>query len=282
MNNISNIWRTTASRCWRLAVLGVAFSTAPYSFAQETKLKGGFEQTALPVAAGGEISRQPDLWVMEVSYKQMRFKQLEVTDPKTGEKKKELIWYLCWRALNRPLPKREANDETLPVNVPEPLPGPLKFIPQFELTTYNDRKTEIPAQTLLDDIVPEAMAAIQEAETPRPTEPRYRDSLKVIGDVPPVVASDAPEQPWIYGVAVWRKIDPRTRFFKIACKGFSNGYEKRPGPGGESITWRKTLIQKFLRPGDEFDPTEREFVFDGLPVWEHLPSAPVKKLAPAE
>ena len=122
-----------------------------------------------------------------------------------------------------------------------------------------------------------ALAVINAFESPRLTDPRYRDSLKVISDVPQAVASEAPEQPWIYGVAMWRKIDPTTRFFRVAMKGFSNGYEKRPGPGDEAITWRRVLMQKFRRPGDEFDPTIHEYQYDGLPTWIYQPSAPVGK-----
>ena len=76
---------------------------------------------------------------------------------------------------------------------------------------------------------------------------------------------------WIYGVATWRNIDPETDFFSVTLRGFSNGYEIRPGPDGNPVVWRKSIVQKFTRRGDRFDPTQREFALDGEPQWVYLP-----------
>src|SRR6185503_13289659 len=45
------------------------------------------------LATGDEIAAQPDLWVMEVYFKPMRQMVLNLTDPKTGQKRPEYVWY---------------------------------------------------------------------------------------------------------------------------------------------------------------------------------------------
>jgi len=54
-------------------------------------------------------------------------------------------------------------------------------------------------------------------------------------------------------------------------RGFSNGYEVRKGPDGEDVTWRKTLVQEFVRRGDRYDPHQIEFEHVGSPEWVSLP-----------
>lgn len=39
----------------------------------------------------------------------------------------------------------------------------------------------------------------------------------------------------------------------------------------QPIVWRKTLIQRFWRPGDQFDRREKEYRFVGEPVWIYQP-----------
>ena len=54
-------------------------------------------------------------------------------------------------------------------------------------------------------------------------------------------------------------------------QGFSNGYENRSGDADNPELWRKVIIQRFYRPGDEFDPDLREFQFSGEAEWTYLP-----------
>ena len=68
--------------------------------------------------------------------------------------------------------------------------------------------------------------------------------------------------------------DPDTDFFRVVVRGFSNAYERRPGPDGEMVTWRKTLVQRFLRRGDRYDPNQIEFEHNGPPEWVYLPDPP--------
>ena len=49
--------------------------------------------------------------------------------------------------------------------------------------------------------------------------------------------------------------------------GFSNGYKVSAGPNGEEVVTRRTLMQKFWRPGDRFDQNEEEIRLKGEPQW---------------
>ncbi len=236
----------------------------------------GFTQIVPSTATGIELNRQRDLWVMEVQYKRVRIVWVEFTDPATGETVTEPVWYLAYRVLPRPLPTID-DSATRPQNELDQRLGPSLFIPEFTLMTYenrnpDDQDREIPIQTLMDQVIPEALPVINEIERPRNVEsyPQFVDSVSLVQEVPEPVAADAEDQPWIYGVATWRGVDPDTDFFKIQMLGFSNGYdligdEVNPRP------WRKAIEQRFTRLGDEFDLTLREFAFDGEPQWLYIP-----------
>lgn len=227
----------------------------------------GYERRIRATATLEDIVRQPDLWMMEVEFKQMRLVYIDVRDPKTGETKKEIVWYLAYRCLNRPLISRP-NQEALPVNQLDELPGPRMFVPRFTLITYDNAQTEIPLQILQDDVIPEALPQIWRIEREK-----HLNSVGLYQELPAPVDPAAEDQPWIYGVATWRNVDPTTDFFKVQASGFSNGYVLTPGAGASAVS-RMTIVQKFYRPGDEFDPNRLDFQFSGNPAWIMLPDSP--------
>ncbi len=236
----------------------------------------GFTRIVPSTATGVELNRQRDLWVMEVQYKRVRIVWVEFTDPATGEKVTEPVWYLAYRVLPRPLPAID-DTATQPQNELDQRLGASLFIPEFTLMTYDERDPEnpddqIPNQILMDQVIPEALPVINEVERPRDVAgyPQFVDSVSLVQDVPQPVAADAEDQPWIYGVATWRGVDPETDFFKIQMLGFSNGYELT-GDEAHPRPWRKTIEQRFTRLGDEFDLTLKEFAFDGEPQWLYVP-----------
>jgi len=69
------------------------------------------------------------------------------------------------------------------------------------------------------------------------------------------------------GVATWRGIDPTVAKFKVFMSGLSNGYRKVEGPEGKELIQRKTLVQEFWRPGDEFEQNEQEIRVVETPKW---------------
>jgi hypothetical protein len=224
------------------------------------RLTRGFEATAPAIATAEELA-QGDLWVMQVDFKPVRLITVETTDPKTGEKRNELFWYLVYRAANKSLKAPAQDTGTIPVNNYDPAPGPSLFIPEFSLVTDDNGQHQV-----FDDvIVPEAEAAIEQREmrgTDRKNE--LKNSVEV---VQPIRFADDQSAPPIYGVAVWRAVDPETDNFKIYAGGFSNGYREVKGPDGKPLILRREIVLDYWRPGDEFDPHEREFLFRSQPRW---------------
>ncbi len=253
-----------------LVVSASAICSRP-ALAQVTR---GFDTIGRSIATGEERQRQPDLRVFEVQYKLPRIVWVDITDPKTGQQQREQIWYLCYRTVNRTLPSRADETNTRPVNALDPLPGPTQFIPEFILTTYDQPDSEVPVQQYLDEVLPEAMAVINSVERRRASDPEYLDSVNIVQPLPDPVPADEKDVNWIYGVATWRNVDPETDYFTISMHGFSNGYELRPGPDGESITWRKRLVQAVTRRGDRVDPEQVEFEYTTPPEWIYLPDQP--------
>jgi hypothetical protein len=261
-------WQKSA---WPAPIVSAVCLACLHATAPAQELTRGFVARAAAVAIGEERQRQPDLRVFEVQFKQMRMVWVDITDPKTGERSRQPVWYFAYRTVNRELAMRADETDTTPVNALDPLPGPNQYVPEFSLITYDERGTELPNQVYLDEVLPEAMQAINAIERRRPGDPAYLDCVSIVRQVPDPVPADATDVEWTYGVATWRNVDADADFFKVVMRGFSNGYEVRTGPDGVPVTWRKTLVQKFMRRGDRFDPTQHEFEFDGPPEWVYLP-----------
>lgn len=257
--------------------------TAPPAFGQQggrpAALNRGFDATAPAIATAEELA-QGDLWVMQVDFKPMRLVRVETTDPKTGERRQELIWYLVYRAVNRPLKSPTQADGKTPVNNYDPPPGPPLLIPEFTLVT-DDNSVQ---QVYPDVVIPEAEAAIAQREM-RGADQRnvLKNSVEVVQPLPETGNTTRP----IYGVATWRGVDPTTDNFRVYASGFSNGYKESKGPNGEPLILRREIVLDFWRPGDEFDLTEREFQVRTQPRWiyradEAAPTDPGEDAIPTE
>ncbi len=252
---------------WLLAACVLLIATRPAA-AQRAR---GFDQVVKIYATGEERNRQNDLWVLEVHMKPMRMQWVDITDPETGEASRELVWYLVYKAINRPIATQEDVTDSTPVNTLDPVLQPPKFLPEFTLITYDDPATEIPDQTYMDQVIPQAVVQVNKVEAHRPDDVVLSDTVSIIQPVPTATAEGAEGESWMYGVATWRSVDPETDYFSVILSGFSNGYEIREGPGGEPMRWRKVLVQKFSRRGDRFDPTQVEFRFEGPGRWTYQP-----------
>ena len=246
------------------------------AFGQD-RASGGFDNTLAAIASGEETSAQSDLWVMQVDFKPMRLVRLPVTDPETGETTRELVWYLVWRAANRPLRTPERQDGTTPVNELDDPPGPKQFVP--ELVLIGEDGT---AKQYQDVILPSALPLIERRELRGNfAEFTLNTTVSAAGDLPPLKEGDLRPEDYVYGVATWTGVDPETDRFTVLLNGFSNGYQRTDGPDGRPVIQRRTGILKFWRPGDAVDEDEREFrvgvdprgdqpALAGLPQWEYL------------
>ena len=306
----------------------------------------GFKIRVASLASGEERNQQTDLWVLEVRFKPLRLIRLNLTDPKTGKKSRQLVWYLLYRAVNRPLPSKGDPNGVDPQNQFDAVRGKPLFAPEFTLVT-NDNDGQ---QIYPDNILPEAQAAIAIRERL----PQLKNSVQVVGPIPDVTPYAAKQDiSPVYGVVTWVGVDPRTDFATIYMSGFSNGYryvrgpvpfttltqaltegrvrqatavwnglitqnwtnlhdlletsKSNPvkkqaieagnwfyvvkpdatGPPASSILWRKTLVQRYWRPGDAVEQDEAEFFMKGPndevfdPRWVYRPEAPAITAKPA-
>lgn len=265
-----NLQRIDRRKCFRhAAVMLGAFALAP-QFATSAEPTRGFDQVAPSTASLTEQKRQRGLWVLEVHLKPMRMVWVDIPTA-DGQTTREQIWYLAYRAINRPL-KGLVSDDTEPVNTLDPIPQKPLFIPEITLVTYDDPEMQFRDQVLRDVVMPEAVTAINLIESHRPGEPVLKDTVSVIRPVPDAV-EPGEEGEWIYGVATWRGVDPDTDFFEVILSGFTNGYELRKSEAGDEQLYRKVLVQKFVRPGDRFDPNQAEFGLASKAIWEFQPAS---------
>jgi hypothetical protein len=225
------------------------------STVQAQPLRGG-ETRFAAIATGEERTAQADLWVLDVYYKPMRVISVELTDPKTGEKKLEFVWYIVYRAFNHKFEQK--GDENSPVNETDPNVAPQQFIPEFTLVcTDNDRHLEYS-----DQVIPEALAAINKRERGK-----YKNSVSIVGPIPEATVPGSPDDVAIEGVAMWRGIDLDADRYTVFMTGFSNAIRKTEGPDGNPVIQTKTIMQKYWRRGDRFELREPEISLDGDTQW---------------
>ncbi len=247
---------TQPTRCLATVLFGLtAWSVLATTAALSQMPKRG-ELRIAPVATGEERTSQNDLWVLDVYFKPMRLIQVELTDAKTGEKKLEYVWYIAYRAMHRKTGERI--DEKAPKNEVDPPASPPLFIPEFTLiVTDNDRQ-----DVFSDQVIPEALAAINKRE-----KANYKTAVSVVGPLPEASEPGSGDENAIWGVAMWRGIDPEADKYTVYMTGFSNGIRKLNGPDDTPIIQTKTIMQKYWRKGDRFDIQEPEISLEGDSKW---------------
>ena len=240
--------------------------------AQEVPTRG-FDIHLAPAATGEELSTIAQFWALDVDMKPMRMIVVNVRDPETGEMRRERIWYLVYRANNRPVEARVRPQDRTPVNVEDSMPTPI-FAPDFTLVTNDGGKQQI----YEDVIIPEAQAAIERRERMD-----LKNTVEIMGPLPEAVAEgEESADTTLNGVAMWRGIDPHTDYFTIYATGFSNGYRLVAGPGDEPLAERRTIMIEYWVPGDELRENEREFRIQGDPTWIYRVANPITIPATAD
>ena len=227
--------------------------TAQPSYAQP--LRGG--EIRFPAFASvEEQASQTDLWVLDVYFKPMRLIQVELTDPKTGKKKPEYVWYICYRGFHHKIDTK--GKENAPVNDLDAPVAPQQFIPAaFLMVTDNDR-----SEVFADQVIPEALAAINKRE-----KGKYKSSVGIVGPIPPETVPGSPDEPAVEGVFMWRGVDPDANRYTVFLTGFSNSIRKIEGPDGKPANQVKTIMQKYWKRGDRYDQREVEIILDGDSQW---------------
>lgn len=294
--------------------------------AQETIASRGFNYLVPSFASGAERQGQPNLWVFEIETKNLRMVEIPITDAKTGEMKNELLYYLVYKIVNRIVEQNPEDPEKTPVNAFDKSPVPETFVPEitFASNDNGDRRA------VRDSVIPEAHKFIEGRERRK-----LLSTVDIVQKVPQAVPLDDKAPPEIYGVAVFRGVNPDTDYFTLYLSGFSNGYKLVNGPvtydelktlagsgdlklgdqvwngnikadwqgavevgdlfnprndppadaetaqyfyavtpkraGKSTQVWRKTVVQKYWRPGDRFNQNEKEIRNEDEPRWIYVP-----------
>src|SRR5580700_5407351 len=244
----------------RMALLaGLMVGVASLSGSQAVRAAdGGFSTVIQPSLTGEELRYQQDLWALAVAIKPMRMVYVPVTNPRTGAKSSEMIWYLVYKIVNRPVVRPAAAD-TEPVNV-EDAPPPRIFSPRATLV-MEDRDLH---GAITDSIVPEALQAIIARERLD-----LKTSVQITGPLPKMTPADAKQENAEYGVFMFRGVDPRTTAFSVYLSGFSNAYKMSKSEPPTIL--RRTIVIPYRRPADEFDQFEKEIRQSGTPRWIYVP-----------
>lgn len=213
----------------------------------------------------------PELWIGEVQYKPVRLMRLEIRDPQTGVVQKELVRYMVYRMILRDPTelagaekaelRRKLEDPTVdPENTLDPeVTLPLQ-LPRFILKTEDNGQSEL----YVDEINLGIQKAVFEREFGRRgLTLKMLNSAEAIAEIGEPVPGDDKDalSKAVYGVAVWRNVDPTADFFSVIMSGFSNAYRISTDENGNRIVEEKVIVQRFARPGDEFDQDEQEFRF---------------------
>ena len=248
--------QSTIFSAWRVVLTVAAFGSFASAAYAQTPRRGEIEFRA--IASGEERTAQSNLYVMDVLYKPMRMIAVDVTDPQTGQKRKEYVWYIVYRAFNRKL-ELPPDSESAPVNeLDQEIFNPPLFVPEFTLVTTDTKEPKY----YRDEVIPEALAAINKRE-----QGRYRSSIDIVGPIPPAGELGDPKREGLVGIAMWRGIDPDADRYTVYLSGFSNAIRVSDGPDGKPMVQMKTIMQQYWRPGDRFDQSEPEIRQEGPSQW---------------
>ena len=145
-------------------------------------------------------------------------------------------------------------------------------------TRSGDVLVDAPRKNVMyeETFVPLALGPITEREKSPNGEPqKFETTVSMAGK-----AIKPHETVW--SVVMWTDVDPRITFFSVNITGLTNAYKWVPRkngenyvhqPGDKALTngdiWRKTLVLKFRRLGDEFSLSERQIRYGDTTVSEH-------------
>ena len=112
----------------------------------------------------------------------------------------------------------------------------------------------------LDQIIPSVLPKIREIEDPSTT---FYDSVSISRMRIP--ADPDPNSAGVWGVAIWKDLDPRLDYVTIYVTGLSNAFKVFEMPDGKKKFKHKTLQLNFWRPGDIHDE-ENDKIRYGIPL----------------
>ena len=216
-----------------------------------------------------DVKFRRDIWSLEFAFKPLRMIEVDVPFP-SGGKQRKLVWYLVYSVRNTGQVLKPVEGKGGIFTAELGKGGPVRFIPQFVLESQDRFATgERSSKAYLDRVIPAAVAAISQRETPGH---KLLNTVEMSEQPIPVSGDRIDRRVW--GVATWTDIDPRIDFLSVYVGGLTNAYqwedipgEFKPGdsPGKGRHFARKTLQLNFWRPGDEVEQSERELRY-GVPI----------------
>jgi hypothetical protein len=218
-----------------------------------------------------------NVWCLELAFKPLRMIEVDVPQP-TGRLQRKRIWYMVYRVRNtgagltgKVNPDGSFTTEAKPME-------PLRFIPQFVLSSQDRASGKPVEKSYLDRLIPAAMEPIRQRELPRGELHHSAENAMIDLKVESVRIAQG-----VRGVAMWEDIDSEIDFFSIFVRGLSNGYRWTDLPNGYKQgdpPWTgrkfvyKTLQLNYWRPGDEVNETEREIHYGPAPKYGYLYDSP--------
>ena len=207
-----------------------------------------------------------DVWQYEFSFTGLRQIELPLATA-DGREGSGNVWYMVYRLRNtgrnisynkvkederfdRQKDQVQFNREDFQIDS--------KFIPHFYLNGWvkddsDDGYTEV---SYRDQTDPEALRLI------RLREDRNRvllDKVEMMSAVIPKVKNAADDGVW--GVAIWRNVDPRVDFVNVNITGLTNAYRIENTEPGERKIRRRTLQLNFWRPGDRVRQAQDKVIY---------------------
>src|SRR6476620_9118780 len=161
-----------------------------------------------------------EIYCLEFSFKPLRM--IEVDVPVAGGKtERKRVWYLVYRIRNtgQTLKPVQGQDGVYSTEIAKG--GPVRFVPQFVLESQDREATGgRVSKSYLDRVIPAAVTAISQRETPGR---QLLNSVDISKD--PIPVSDGRIDRSVWGVATWVDVDTRVDFFSIYVGGLTNAYQ---------------------------------------------------------
>lgn len=209
-----------------------------------------------------------DVYQYELGFLPLRQAVLQLAND-SGGLSSENVWYMIYRIRNTGsnLTYDKVQDEkTGHVNHVLKRDGEdfeinSRFIPHFYLNGWvKGAGQQYSRVTYLDQIDHEAISKIRKIED------RNRvlfDKVEMMNAKFPVIKSLSDDGVW--GVAVWRNVDPKIDYVTVQIRGLTNAYRIHARSDGEREFKHRYLQLNFWRPGDRVRQDEDEITY-GIPL----------------
>jgi hypothetical protein len=216
-----------------------------------------------------DVAFRHETWSLEFQYKVPRMIWIDL--PQSGGRmQRKLVWYMVYSVTNTGQVMVPVEDKALGYPTTQDVKlwevktsdKPVRFIPQvlFEARSRGEQGETV--SVYKDQVVPLAVAAIQNREDPK----------RKLHTTPEMCREIAVGET-VWGVFTWHDVDATTGYkpalyrFTVYIQGLTNAYRWKDDPATLQIVdgvnrgrrlQKKTLKLNFWRPGDEHYPHEGE------------------------